>query len=441
MARRIAVEIVGDASSLERAFKKSAKAGQRFDSSMDRTARRGRSTFGSLTRGVAGLAGGFVGAYGLTSVAKAAFGEMAEAQKVTAQTNAVLKSTGRVAGVSAKHVDKLATSLLNVSGTDDEIIKQGENMLLTFRDIRNATGRGNKIFDEATKAALDMSVATGTDMTQSALRLGKALNDPIKGVGSLARVGVQFTEGQKDQIKALTESGQKMEAQKIILRELNKEFGGSAKAAGQTLPGKLNILRNTLLNLAGSIASTLTPAITKLVDKMVSWLSKSKNQKQVLDTVKAAAAAVESVVRVLTGAFQALNAITGSTKNTFKLLLAGFVAFKALKLVSYIAGMAKAMRGLAVASALAGGGGKAGLMTGRAGPVVAAAATGYFGAKALGADRLGKFLGGKAFDLTHRGDTSIHIDGHEIARLTARHHEVQLARRRKQRAHARRSTR
>ena len=241
---------------------------------------------------------------------------------------------------------------MTLSGIDDEAIKSGENMLLTFRDIRNETGKGNKIFDQATRTMLDMSVALGQDTTQSAMQLGKALNDPIKGVTALRRVGVQFTEAQQDQIKALIESGHKLEAQKIILRELNKEFGGSARAAGQTLPGKLNILRNTLLNLAGSIAATLTPAITKLVDKMVAWLSKSKNQKQVLDTVKAAAQAVATAVRLLAAAFNSCT-VTGSTKNTFYAPARTLRHFKALKLAAYIAKMATAMRAFAIASAAA----------------------------------------------------------------------------------------
>ena len=49
-------------------------------------------------------------------------------------------------------------------------------------------------------------------------------------------------------------------AQKMILEELNKEFGGSAKAAGETLPGKLNKLRNSFDETAGKLAETLIPA-------------------------------------------------------------------------------------------------------------------------------------------------------------------------------------
>ena len=227
---------------------------------------------------------------------------------------------------------------MTMSGVDDELIKQGENVLLTFRTSATRPARATTSSTQATRTTLDMSVALGQDMTGSAMQLGKALNDPIKGVTALRRVGVQFTDAQTGSDQgARRERARSCEAQKIILRELQREFGGSAKAAGETLPGKLNILRNTLLNLAGSIAAMLTPAITKLVDKMVAWLSKSKNQKAVLDTVKAAASAVETVVRLLAGAFQVLNKITGSTKNTFLLLLGAFVTFKALKLGAYIA--------------------------------------------------------------------------------------------------------
>jgi hypothetical protein len=63
----------------------------------------------------------------------------------------------------------------------------------------------------------DMSVALGQDMSSSAIQLGKALNDPIKGVSALQRVGVSFTASQKEQIKTLVQSGRTMDAQKLIL--------------------------------------------------------------------------------------------------------------------------------------------------------------------------------------------------------------------------------
>lgn len=253
MARRLEVEIIGDSRSLERALGRSSQAGSRF---------------GSALRGVAKGAAFAIGGAALGGIAvtlRQGISEFSQAAKVSAQTAAALRSTGGAANVTAKEIDALASSLMRKSGIDDEAIKSGENLLLTFTNIRNEAGKGNDIFNQATRAITDMSVALGQDMKSSAIQAGKALNDPIKGVTALQRVGVSFTAAQKDQIKALVESGKTMDAQKLILRELNKEFGGSAEAAGSTLPGKLNILKETFNNLAGDLIAKAVPAVTSFV--------------------------------------------------------------------------------------------------------------------------------------------------------------------------------
>src|SRR3954453_23488324 len=127
MARKIAVEIVGDSRSLERAFKRSAAGAGKFDRQIGK-AGKGRKAFSGLTKG-AGLLTGALGVGGLTTAVKASFDEMADGQRVAAQTAALLKSTRGAANVTAAGVDKLATALMNKSGVDDETIKSGENLL------------------------------------------------------------------------------------------------------------------------------------------------------------------------------------------------------------------------------------------------------------------------------------------------------------------------
>lgn len=222
---------------------------------------------------------------GLGLAAKAGFGEFVDAQKVTAQTEAVLKSTGGVANVTANDIGTLSESLMRKSGIDDEAIASGANMLLTFTKVRNEVGKGNDVFNQATTAALDMSVAMGTDMKSSSMLVGKALNDPIKGMTALSRAGIQFTEGQKKAIKAMVASGNTMGAQKMILKELKTQFGGSAEAAGTTLSGQLNIARETFLNLAGSIVGAALPAFTAfagILNRAASFLSKHETATKVL---------------------------------------------------------------------------------------------------------------------------------------------------------------
>lgn len=233
-----------------------------FDSS-ERSAHR----WGTSIAKFAGLAALGIGAAGAVAVKFGMdFVEAAEdAQKVTRQTNAVLKSTGGVANVTANEVANLAEQLSLKAGIDDELIQSGENVLLTFTNIRNEVGRGNDIFNQATTAALDMSVALGQDMQSSVIQLGKALNDPVRGITALRRVGVAFTEQQQDQIKALVESGDLLGAQKIILAELTKEFGGSA-AAQATASGKIRV---ALGNVAEKIGTLLLP----YVERFSNWLA------------------------------------------------------------------------------------------------------------------------------------------------------------------------
>ena len=214
---------------------------------------------GVLGKGLAVGAGVAIGAgVALTAVLGDAVREAMNAQEVGAQLDAVLQSTGGAAGMTADEVNDLATSLSEVTRFEDDAIVAGESMLLTFTNI------GEDVFPQATETMLDMSQALGQDMQTSAVQLGKALNDPIKGVTALQRVGVTFTEAQKDQIKAMVEAGDVMGAQKVILAELSKEFGGSARAAGQTFGGQMDILKNKIGNVKEEVGMALLPVLTQL---------------------------------------------------------------------------------------------------------------------------------------------------------------------------------
>jgi len=204
--------------------------------------------------------------------------ELRASQRVSAQTAAVLKSTGGAANVTAKQIESLSSALEKKSMLDDEAIQSGGNLLLTFTKIRNEAGKGNDIFNQTVQAMVDVSTAMGIDANTAAIQLGKALQDPIRGVGQLRRVGVSFTEAQRDQIKALVESGKTMEAQKMILRELEIQFGGSALAASKTLDGSLAILRNTFNNIAGDLVAKFLPSLTNAGIKLVNFLGQLGKQ-------------------------------------------------------------------------------------------------------------------------------------------------------------------
>lgn len=299
--RELKVNIVGDASSLERALGRATQQTSGF----------GRAMQKASYVAVGALAGIAVGA-------KIGFDELARGQEVAAQTGAVLKSTGGIANVTAKQVDELAQSQSHLTGIDDELIQTGENLLLTFKQVRNEVGRGNDIFDRATIAALDLSKAGFGSVESASKTLGKALNDPVRGMTALRRAGVTFSKEQEKAIKALVETGDVLGAQKLILREVESQVGGSAKAWGETLPGQLAKARNAFEEMAGNLTQALVPALTdmaRIVSKASAFFAEHQTLAKTLVAVLAGLAttvlAVNAGIKIY-AATQTL--ITAATK-------------------------------------------------------------------------------------------------------------------------------
>ena len=222
------------------------------------------SGLGNIAGGIltAGLAVAAAGAAALAGGLAFSISEAMEAEQVMAQLNAVLRSTQGVAGVTSAMATDLADSLSEVTTFSDDAILSAESLLLTFTAI------GKDAFPWATKAALNMSVTFGQDLKASVIQLGKALQDPIAGISALSRIGVQFTEEQKEQIKVLTESGKLWQAQAIILEEVDRQTAGSARAAGQTAAGQWEIFKNSLSNVAEEIGTRLLPLVGDLMSKV-----------------------------------------------------------------------------------------------------------------------------------------------------------------------------
>lgn len=223
----------------------------------------GGADFGSIGKKLGGMILSGVAILGVFDFFKTGFDEAMDASAGIAQLQAGIESTGNAANVTVQGMTDLASAIQGYSGQTDDSIVKTEQLLLTFTNIKNSGP--DKIFDQATTAAADMAAKLGGDASASAIQLGKALNDPTQGITALTRVGVSFTDAQKAQITAMQDAGDMAGAQKAILAELNKEFGGAAKAAGQSLPGQLNILRRTFEDTAQSVVDSFTPIIQKLV--------------------------------------------------------------------------------------------------------------------------------------------------------------------------------
>lgn len=180
-------------------------------------------------------------------------------QQIMSQTNQVLKSTHDVSKMTADALDELAQKFGRTTQFSADTVQSGENLLLTFTNI------GKSVFPQATQAILDVSQAMGQDLKESAIQVGKALGDPLTGMTALQRIGVTFSAQEKEQIKTMMEHNNIIGAQKVILKELSTEFGGSADAAGKTFAGALKIAQDKVEELKIKIGTALMPILNEFL--------------------------------------------------------------------------------------------------------------------------------------------------------------------------------
>jgi hypothetical protein len=129
-----------------------------------------------------------------------------------------------------KRLVKLAEAQAVELGISNLTIKATKAKLLTFRNLAKSANVVGGAFDRANMAALDMAAAGFGSAEGNAVQLGKALEDPIKGIAALAKSGVTFTEQEKEKIRTLVESNKMLEAQDMVLKAIEQQVGGTAAA-------------------------------------------------------------------------------------------------------------------------------------------------------------------------------------------------------------------
>lgn len=231
---------------------------------------------GGIFGSIAGRVAGFVAVIGVAFAAvRGIFGFVAQAiqefdtgAKADAALKSRIESTAGAAGRSLEQLTSQAEELAKVTLFDDDQTKKGQELLLTFTNIRD------EVFDETIPVLQDLSTVLGQDISTSAIQVGKALNDPIKGITALQRVGVTFSESQKTLIARLVETGDVAAAQRVILGELEKEFGGAARAAAEAGLGPYTVLQNRageLKESLGELASRGLKPLQPILEKVVTF--------------------------------------------------------------------------------------------------------------------------------------------------------------------------
>jgi hypothetical protein len=210
------------------------------------------------------IGGMFAGAFAVTAVIS--FGkellDVSDIQeKAQAKVAQAVKQTGGVAGKSTEELYKFASGLQEITTFGDEkILNEVTAQLLTFTNV------AGEQFDRAQVAALDLATVLGGDLQSVSIQLGKALNDPVKGITALQRSGVSFSSSQKEVIKSMVATGDIASAQTLILDELNRQYGGQAEAAAKSGSGRLQQLANSWGDFKEVLGAGLRDAIYSILD-------------------------------------------------------------------------------------------------------------------------------------------------------------------------------
>lgn len=309
--KKLKVVVVGDVKDAQRALRSLTGDVDGFATRVGAaSARIGRSLTTGLTLPILGA--------GATALKMAADAEAGQTQLAT-----VVDSMSASTWTSVEALNAHAKALAEVTAVDDDTVNSFQALLLTFGNVKDAVGEGNDVFTQATALGLDMAQALGVDADSAAMQLGKALNDPIKGVTALTRAGVSFTQQQKDQIRTLQESGDMLGAQKIILGELEKQFGGSAAAFATTAKGDMAQAMNALGETAESFGRILLPVLADVTEFLQRVAAKMEGMSPAGKKMVVIGAAIAAAIGPLLFIFGSLATVIGAVSAPVLAVVAG----------------------------------------------------------------------------------------------------------------------
>jgi hypothetical protein len=266
------VEILGEFKKLSDAVKGSEKSLSGLESGAKKFSK-GINT-ALATVGI-GLSVAALVSFGKEAIRGAEAAQVADKRlaQVTKSMNLFGSDTAKVTDRLVKFADKQEL----LTGVTAETVKQVQATLVTFGKLGQSANEVGGNFDRATKAALDLAAAGFGSAETNAIQLGKALQDPIKGLTALSRSGVTFTEQEKERIKTLVESNKLGEAQAMILAAIEQQVGGTAEAT---------VTASARMEAAfGQIQDAVGLALLPVLEKFSLWLSTPEGQEKIQEII------------------------------------------------------------------------------------------------------------------------------------------------------------
>ena len=311
------VNIVPGTVELEKYLKKElgddvAKAGNTTGQSFAKGTGKGfKSSIGASLRPALGIMAASFAAVRIKDFVMDAVDGALEAQKVDKVLDQVAKTTALFGDETGKVTDRLkdfATQQMKLTGVDDEVIKKGQAKLLTFKKIGDQAGDMGGAFDRATVLMQDLAAAGFGDVESNAVLLGKALNDPVRGMAALRRVGVQLTAEQEAQVEAFMAVNDVAGAQNIILGEVESQVGGTAEAsatATEKMKARWDDLKDSLGEVVApafeNIADIVAEKVIPKLESFIEWADENRDKVKVFAGIFGALAAAIGLAAIAQG--------------------------------------------------------------------------------------------------------------------------------------------
>ena len=281
----------------------------------------------------------------LLAAGAAVFAAFSEEEEAIARMTGALRANAGQANVTGDEIRNLASQLQKTTTFADDATISAAGLLLTFHNIRNELGDGNKVFDRTLVAAQNLSAALGTDLESATMQLAKALENPATGLTALTRSGTTFTAQQKDMIRTMVDAGDTLGAQRMILDVVESQYGGMAETMAQTTRGKIKQSLNTLGDSMEQFGALLVPMVDKVsefIKQLGDGLANLEPEtRQTIVMFAGIAAAIGPVLLVVGKLITSIVAI--------KAVLAGIVAAVSLPVLAVIAVIAALVAAFVVA--------------------------------------------------------------------------------------------
>lgn len=223
------------------------------------------SVFEKLKANAGKVAAGIAAFFGTKALAGAINSSIEAANKLDQQMRVLeqtVEATGGAAGLTAEELDDMARRLDEATLGSAEGFRDAAAKLLTFKSV------GKDSFETVLMLAADLEATGFGNLQTNIVQLGKAMEDPVKGMTALAKSGVTFTDAQVEVIKKLVETGKAAEAQGIILEAVKGQVEGVASAAGGGMAGALDLVGKRLTDMKEQLGKAVLPVLNDFYMKI-----------------------------------------------------------------------------------------------------------------------------------------------------------------------------